>query len=125
MRHANDPDAPWRAAAAFARLVARGLLDPGEAEAALAASPAPAADPSGWRARRTWRLADATAEWARARARAAYAIARALRPLLAARAPRAALLAAAGRADRARALTPAETRRLVRRLVAAELAGRR
>ena len=97
-----------------------------EAAASLAAVPAPGADPSGWRARRTWRLADAVAGQRRERAGAAYDIARALRPLLAARAPRAALLrAAAAAADRSRALTAREVERMVRDLVAAELAGRR
>ncbi|MBN9510729.1 MAG: hypothetical protein J0I21_16675 [Alphaproteobacteria bacterium] len=125
MRHPGDPAAPWRAAPVLGRLVACGRLRMAEAQAALAAVPAPGADPSGWQARSTWRLADAVAEQRRARAGAADAIVRALRPMLAARAPRAALFRAAMEADRRRALTRREVARMVRELVAAELAGRR
>jgi hypothetical protein len=122
-RHASDPAAPWRAAATFGRLVAQGLLSAREADAALAAAPAPGVDAAGWATRRRWRLLAAAAGWSRARRDAARAVRAALAPLLAARAPRASLEAAAAGADRRRALTEAERAALLRAEVARALAG--
>jgi hypothetical protein len=122
MRHASDPAAPWRAAATLGRLVAQGLLTEAEARAALAAAPAPGADPSGWAARRAWRLAAARDGWARARRRAAWAIRDTLAPLLADHHPRHVLEAALAQADPHGALTPAERDALLRREVARALA---
>ena len=110
----RDPPQTARAAGTLAGLVAAGLMDRAEAAAALAAIPAPQADPSGWQARRAWALADAEAAWHARRRRAVRAIRAALAPLLAARAPRAALEEAAAGADRPPALLPAERARLLR-----------
>lgn len=125
MRHPTDPIGPWRAIGPFGRLVAQGVIGAHEVRAALAAAPAPGADPSGWRARREWRLNDAIAAWQRARDRARRDLRHTLRPLLAARAPRAVLEAAAAAADPHGALRPAERTALLAAEVAAALAGRR
>jgi hypothetical protein len=116
-RHPTDPAAPWRAAATLGRLVAQGSLDPREAAEALAAAPAPGADPSGWAARRAWRLAAAAEGWRRARDRARREARTRLPPLLAERAPRPALEAALADCDPHGALTTAERDALLRGLV--------
>jgi len=121
MRHRTDPAAPWRAAATLGRLVAQGVLGAEEAAAALAAAPAPGADPSGWAARRAWRLAAARDGWLRARRRAAWAVRSTLAPLLADRAGKPALEAAVAAADPDRALTDAERAALLRQAVRAAL----
>jgi hypothetical protein len=121
-RHPRDPAPAWQAIGVLAKLVAQGLLHQAEAAAALAAAPAAGADPSGWQARRAWRLADAVAAWRRERARVRRAIAPAAAPLLLRRAPRAALLAVAAEADPRGALLPAEREALLGALVARRLA---
>ena len=123
MRHPTDPEPAWRAAGRLGKLVAQDLLAHDEARAVLAAAPAPGADPSGWRARREWRLADAAAGWRRERARVRFAIARTLRPLLATRAPRATLEAAVAAADPRRALHDTARTALLHDAVSAALAG--
>jgi len=123
-RHPSDPAAPWRAAATLGRLVAQGLLSEAEAARALAAAPAPGADPRGWAARRAWRLAQARDGWARARARAIRRARASLAPLLAARASRQRLEDAVADSDPHGALTRADRDALLRREVSRALAGR-
>jgi hypothetical protein len=123
IRHRTDPLPPWRAAAVLGRLVAQGLLAEQEAAAALAAAPAPGADPLGWAARRAWRLKAAQDGWRRARLRALREARAALRPLLAARAPRDVLEDAVGRSDPHGALTRADRNALLHAEVARALAG--
>lgn len=82
----------------FGRLVAQGLLELGEAEAAMhavAAERIPGMHAIGRRVRLSWMLRDSVREWERARDRARFAVRRALGPLLAERRPSVFLVAAA------------------------------
>ena len=100
MRHARDPAAPHFAADAFGRLLAMGLLDDDEANAALReiAARAPGVDHSGLQARLMHALADSRGEWTLRRDRAIARVHRAVAPLLTTWAPARAVLRAAGAA---------------------------
>jgi hypothetical protein len=110
-RHKSDPEAPFRAAAPLARLIAAGLLDYPECLAALTqaaltqaagAQAAGAADaPSGLRTRLAHALTDAVTHWELRRSLARREIAHALAPSLAARARSTALLNTARAENRA------------------------
>ena len=100
-RHKTDPEAPFRAAAPLARLIAAGLLDYPECLAALAAAAGAGDAPSGLRTRLAHALGDAITHWEIRRALATREIRRALAPALARRARSATLLNAARAENRA------------------------
>lgn len=79
----------------FGRLVAQGLLDLEEAEAAMLARASAAEVDMPGRVRLGWALRDSVAAWTAGRDRTRFGIRRAVGPLLAERRPAAALLAAA------------------------------
>jgi len=97
MRHARDPAAAHRAAAVFGRLLAAGLLDPGEPEQQLRQTAANAAgvDRSGLQSRLLHTLGDHHWHCTLRRDRAIARVHQATVPLLDAWAPAAAVLRAA------------------------------